>query len=184
MVDLSWQRAGTWRTKSGHMAGTWWTHGEHMAYKVWRQGEHMADTRRAHGGQMAGKVWRGGPKQTQGSQGGHMAETWHSRRTQGGQTADTWRTKCGDAAKAESRRTQGEQWRTSRPAFFLLRENPTVNCLGKHPESGAATLSLWSTELREVEPLLVAGIILRLASGRFGSPQRAMDFGPWEWSKD
>ena len=56
-------------------------------------------------GVYAGIMWG----RTQGSQGGHMAEI----RTQGGQNgghkADTWRTKCGDAAKAESRRT----WRTS-----------------------------------------------------------------------
>ena len=54
----------------------------------------------------------------------------HSRRTQG---ADTWRTKCGDAAKAESRQTQ---WRTNggqtpgtrqehiAASLLLLRENP------------------------------------------------------------
>ena len=124
-----------------------------MADKERTHGRHMVDT---HGADARGgdtkfggraNTWRTngrqglepGPKRPQGSQGGHVAETRRSRRTQGGQTADTRRTKNGDTAKAESRRTQGGHMADkhrgrgqsiSRPAFFLLRENPTVNCLG------------------------------------------------------
>ena len=118
--DTWWTRAGKERAHSGqigHMADTWWTHARQTqeADNVWRRGQngHVADKRRSHGGHMADKIWRQTP-------GGHK---WQARfgggpkRTQG--KAGTWRTKCGDAAKAESRRTQGGH----------LRE-PTVNCLG------------------------------------------------------
>ena len=153
-------KAVTWRTYGvqGLEADTRRTHGGQMAGKVWRRGHsglkgHKADTRR--------------------TQGGHTADTWWTKRgdaavhttradtrrasfggaanhTQNGHKADTrrttgWQTKCGDAAKAESRRIQGGQWRTHRRTSsgdvarayrgqpFLLRENPTVNCFGKNP---------------------------------------------------
>ena len=131
MVDLSWQRAGAWRTKSGHMAETWWTHTKQTqeADKVWRRGQsgHVADTRRPHGGRKAG-TWR--------TQGGHVADkAWrHGRahKTGGHKPAERF----GGAAK----RTQGGQWRThgrqapgARPEhiaaslFFF-----TVNSLGNN----------------------------------------------------
>ena len=124
IVDLSWQRAGTRRTKNGHMADTWWTHARQtqeadkfckrgqsghkadMWRKIWRQtqGGHMADTRRAHGGQMAGQVWKADTWLTQG---GHMADkVWRhaqSRLKAGTRRADTRRTRRG---QAHSRRTK------------------------------------------------------------------------------
>ena len=108
------------------------SYGGYMACKVWGQGEHMAETRRAHGRQMAGKVWRRGQSGFK----GRKADTRWKHGAQGGHKADKRRTKCGDAAKAESRRTMADKHRgrgqsISWPAFFLLRENPTVNCLGK-----------------------------------------------------
>ena len=56
-----------------------------------------------------------------------------------GHKADTRRTRFGGAAKRTQRRTQGGHMADklrgrgqsiSQPALFLLRENPTVNCLG------------------------------------------------------
>ena len=121
MVDLSWQRVGTWRTKNGHMT----------------RRPHKADTCRTNGRQGL----EAGPKRIQ----GHKVETRRDTRRasfggaatciQGGHKAD--------AAKAQSRRKEGGQWRThggqapgTRPehnaaSLSLLRENPTVNGLGK-----------------------------------------------------
>ena len=64
-----------------------------------------------------GQGLEAGPKRTQGSQGGRMAETRRSRRTNCGHMAD---------------KRRGRAQSTSRPAFFLLRANPTVNCLGNN----------------------------------------------------
>ena len=78
-MDLSWQRVGTWRTKSGNMVDT------HEADKVWRRGQahSKADTRRTHGGHTA---------DTRRTHGGQSAET-RPKRNQGGQ----WRTHGGQA---------------------------------------------------------------------------------------
>ena len=108
---------------------------------------------------MVDKVWgaaKAYSRQTQGrTYAGHEAGTWRTRglkadteQTQGGHMADTWRTRFGGVAKADSRWTQGgheaDTWRTRggqapgtwpehiAASFFFLRENPTVNCLGKH----------------------------------------------------
>ena len=117
--------AKTGHTCMRHMVGTrtkadtWRTQGEYDMADIWRtRFGGRTNTRRTQGGHMADKrpaMFGGGAKRTQGSQGGHMAETRRSRRTQGGQTADKRRThggQCGGAAKAESRRIPGGQWRT------------------------------------------------------------------------
>ena len=155
--------ADTRRTHGGHEAGTWRTSAGHMADKrlarlevepQWTQetqGGHMADARRAHGrhrtrfedtakancgrthgGHMADKVWGGGCAH---NMGGHKAD--NERRSQshsrwaGGHRA---RTKCGDAAKTESKRTMADTWRIhggqapgTRPEHIDL----TVKCLEK-----------------------------------------------------
>ena len=133
MVDLSWHRAGTWRTHVGHtqgkLRGKHRTHGGHKAVKVdvWRTrcgGAAKADSRQTQGGHEAGR-WR--------TQGGHIADkVW--RRGHSGIKADTRRTHGG--RKADTRRTHGGQARGTRPehiaaSSFFLRENPTVNCFGK-----------------------------------------------------
>ena len=79
MADLSWQRAGTWRTKSGHMVDT-----------------HEADTRSSQGLEARPKRIRGG----------HMADIWRTR-FGGGHKADTWQTQAGHVA--DTRRTHGGQ---------------------------------------------------------------------------
>ena len=116
------------------------THGGHMADARWHK-------RDIHGQGLEARPER--------APGGHLADT---RRTHGGHKADTWRTKCGDAAKrnqaehkadngrrmadgqsavnADTRGTHGGQTLGTRPehiaaSLFFLRENPTVNCLGK-----------------------------------------------------
>ena len=61
------------------------------------------------------------PWQTQGR---HKADKADSRRTRGGHMADTRRTSSGDAVRAY------------RGQPFFLRENPTVNCLGKNIKIG------------------------------------------------
>ena len=134
MVGLSWQRAGTWRTKSGHGADT-------RSQKADKVGTATADTWRTQGGHIA-DIWRtrfGGRHKAHIRQARAKAD---SRTTRGGHKADTWRTKCGDAAKADRRRTRGGHMADTRRTSsgnaaracggqFFLRENPTVNCLGK-----------------------------------------------------
>ena len=106
------------------MADTWWAKfgGAAKAYSWQTQGRTYA----GHGGQSL-------EKDTGQTQGGHMADTWwtrfggvakaDSRWTQGRHEADTWRTRGGQAPG-----TRPEHIAAS---FFFLRENPTVNCLGK-----------------------------------------------------
>ena len=107
----------------------------------WTQGR-----TRQHGTHMADKVWRRGQKRTQG---GHMANTWRgkfgdaaiedlrradTRRTRGGHMPDTRRTSSG---------TRPEHIAAS---LFFLRENPTVNCLGKNIISHNVGVS-WSSKI-------------------------------------
>ena len=90
---------------------------------------------------MADKVWR---RSQSGHKAGQKADT---RRTQ----AETWRTHGGQSVETRPKRNQGrhkartmaDKWRTSsgdvarayrgQPFFLLVRENPTVNCLGEIP---------------------------------------------------
>ena len=106
MADKVWRRSQTGH-KAGHKADTGRDMAD-MADKVWRRGQSglKANTR--------ADIWR--------TQGGHMADKVEAgtRRTRGGHMADTWRTTSGDAARAY------------RGQPFFLRENPTVNCLGKN----------------------------------------------------
>ena len=150
-------RAGTWRTKSGHVvdkvwrhgqsglqADTWRTHGGHngghMEYKAWRQaqGGHMADARRTHGGQGL----EAHPKCTPG---GHKADT---RRTHHGghkangsqaldeHKADTW-------PMADTLRTApGTRPEHIAASLFFLRENSMVNCLGNESNTQASLKAL------------------------------------------
>ena len=83
---------------------------------------HEADTRDTRGGQCL----EAQPKRTRGGHKAHKAVTRRTymaykvwRQTQGGRTADKLR---------------GRGQSISRPAFFLLRENPTVNCMGKNEQ--------------------------------------------------
>ena len=165
-----WTWAGKEWAHGGQRTDTWWTHTRETqeAYGIWRQLEarpkRTRDTRRAHGGHQA-DTWRTNGKQgletglrdtrrTQGERTKALDKVW--RRSQAHSKADTrrkyggytWRTKCGDAAKAESRRTQGGQWRThrgqapgTRPEHiaaspFLLRENPHSKLFGEWQQSG------------------------------------------------
>ena len=110
MPDKVWRRC-----QSGHKADTWRL-----------QGGHKAHTWRTHGGQ--GLVAR--LVQTQG---GHEADTWDTwRRTRFRGKADTSRTHAGQGLEARPRRTRGRNVaRAYRGQPFFLRENLTVNRLGK-----------------------------------------------------
>ena len=72
MVDLSWQRVGTWRTKNGHMVDT-----------------HKADTRGVQDLEADARRRFGG------------AAKADTRRTQGGTHADTLQARFGGGAKAD-----------------------------------------------------------------------------------
>ena len=76
--------------------------------------------------QDADNVWRC-------SQNGRRLEAADAKRTHGGHKADRRRTKCGDAARAPSRRTQGGQWRTH-----------GGQAPGKRPENIAVNFTLLS----------------------------------------
>ena len=110
------------------------------AHKLQRQG-HIGIVERAHGGQRADTWWTH-TRQTEEAHTGWTKEARPQQRT----------IKCGDAAKADTRRThsghKADTWRASSGDAArgyrgqpLLRENPTVNCLGKNagcndPNSG------------------------------------------------
>ena len=84
--------------RRGHMVGMGgkeWAHGGQRTDAWWT---HTRQTQEAY------KICR----QTQ----GEGLEAW-PKRTRGGRKAGTWQTKCGDADKAESRRTMADTWRTS-----------------------------------------------------------------------
>ena len=91
---------------------------------------HVADA----GGRQGLEAW---PKRTRG---GQKPVTW---RTNGGRKADTWRTKRGDAAQAEQGgheadnggQAPGTRREHIAASFFLLRENPRGNCLGKNSKT-------------------------------------------------
>ena len=139
LADRWWRwthgRHKVWRRgqsghKAGHKAETWQTRPSRTqggyraeAQPKRTQGGHKADTRQT-GGRMADKVWRRGQSElkvdTRRKHGGHMVDkAW--RRGQSGLKVDTRRTSSGDRARAY----RGQP-------FFLLRKNPTVNCLGKN----------------------------------------------------
>ena len=128
MVDLMWQRMGTWRTKSGHMADAWWTHTRQTQEADTgrtRCERGKADTQPTRGRDKT-VTWR--TYGVQGlEQGGHMAD---ARRTHGGQPkripkADATCTHSGHMADKVWRRGQrgikadtNKADNGSRPAFF------------------------------------------------------------------
>ena len=144
-----------------HMADTWRAKRKADTSQTRFGGAARVDTRpdirQTCSGHMADKVWRRGHRglkadtgQTQGKQSGLKADTWL---TQVGHMVDTWRTRFGGAVKADSRRARdgymadtrwtssGDAARAYRSQPFFLRENPTVNCLGKK-EKKSCTLHI------------------------------------------
>ena len=114
--DTGWTWAGKERAHGRQRADTWGEQGLEARPKRTRGG-HKAVTWRTRGGQ--------GLEARPSALNGHKAD---KQRTQGGHKEDTWRTRGRDMA--EKLRGRGQS--ISRPAFFLLRENPTVNCLGNN----------------------------------------------------
>ena len=137
--------------QGGPMPDTWRTHQN----KVWRCGQSRlkANTRRTQGRHMADTWQTRRPKQTQGKHqgghGGHVVDKFW-RRGQSGLKADTRQTHADTCCQGQPKRTQGKHkgqeadtWRTRgrqalgtgpghiAASLFFLRENPTVNCLGK-----------------------------------------------------
>ena len=112
-------------------------------YKAGKRQQHKADSRRTRI-EDAAKA-----KNTGRTHGGHLVDKWRTRTggaakannrrwTQGGQVADKdWRRGQSQQHKADKWRTHGGQAPETRPehiaaSLFFLRENPTVNCLGKY----------------------------------------------------
>ena len=90
----------------------------------------MADTRFGGAAKADTRQRQGG---CEGTHGGHMADKGvQPRRTQGGHLADTRWTHSGQGLEARPKQTHGGHAPDTRPAFFSLRENPTVDCLGKN----------------------------------------------------
>ena len=122
MAGKVWRR-GQSGHKAGHKAKARRTHGGQSLRGHHRlKADTGADARRTHGGDMVDKVWSG-----------LKADAWL---TQVSHMADARRTRFGGAAKADSRRTQGRREADVARAYdgqlFFLRENLTVNCLGKN----------------------------------------------------
>ena len=142
MAGKVWRRGErdtrrTHLTQGGHMTDTWRTSfggtahtTRHKGDKVWRRGQ--AHPRRTQDGQTADT------RQTHGRQGGidaAKAESRDTRRTHGGQGLEAWpSTLTADNAGHMADKLRGRGQGILRPAFILLRKNPTVNYLGKKKE--------------------------------------------------
>ena len=132
-------------TQGGHKVDKWRTSGGQAADK-WRT--------RTGGAAKANNTRRGHYRQTSGGQGlaaqpePTTQGTKAADRTSGGQAVGKWWASGGQGLEARPKQTTQDKWRTqaghmadklrgrgqsiSRPAFFFLRENPTVDCLGNN----------------------------------------------------